>query len=193
MARAARYVEDVDKDPMVLFDGLTKNWRYPGWRVTWTVGPRRSSRRWSSAGSFLDGGGSKPLQRAALPLFEPGLVRQEQQAIHDAFRPKRDRMLQGLKALGIGVAAAPEATFYVWGDLRASPAAPERWDGAVPGGARPPRHHRAGRVLRHQPRKAAPRAGVRFRGHARFSFGPSMEVVERALERLADVVRARAA
>ena len=33
----------------------------------------------------------------------------------------------------------------------------------------------------------------RFRRHARFSFGPSMEVVERALERLGDVVRARAA
>src|SRR4051794_10826416 len=26
---AARYVEDVDRDPVVLFDGLTKNWRYP--------------------------------------------------------------------------------------------------------------------------------------------------------------------
>src|SRR5919201_667049 len=37
---AARYVEDVDGDPVVVFDGLTKNWRYPGWRVTWTVGPR---------------------------------------------------------------------------------------------------------------------------------------------------------
>ena len=35
---AARYVEDVDRDPVVIFDGLTKNWRYPGWRVTWTVG-----------------------------------------------------------------------------------------------------------------------------------------------------------
>ena len=33
---AARYVEDVDRDPVVIFDGLTKNWRYPGWRVTWT-------------------------------------------------------------------------------------------------------------------------------------------------------------
>ena len=35
---AARYVEDVDRDPVVILDGLTKNWRYPGWRVTWTVG-----------------------------------------------------------------------------------------------------------------------------------------------------------
>ena len=30
---AARYVEDVDRDPVVLFDGLTKNWRYPGLAV----------------------------------------------------------------------------------------------------------------------------------------------------------------
>ncbi len=27
---AAQYVEDVDEDPIVVFDGLTKNWRYPG-------------------------------------------------------------------------------------------------------------------------------------------------------------------
>jgi hypothetical protein len=26
-------VEDVDRDPVVLFDGLTKNWRYPGTEV----------------------------------------------------------------------------------------------------------------------------------------------------------------
>ena len=31
---AARYVEDVDADPVVIVDGLTKNWRYPGWRIT---------------------------------------------------------------------------------------------------------------------------------------------------------------
>src|SRR5204863_8085058 len=40
ISSAARYVEDVNKDPVVIFDGLTKNWRYPGWRVTWTLGPR---------------------------------------------------------------------------------------------------------------------------------------------------------
>ncbi|HZX41662.1 MAG TPA: pyridoxal phosphate-dependent aminotransferase, partial [Myxococcaceae bacterium] len=119
---AAAHVRDVNRDPVILFDGLTKNWRYPGWRVTWTVGPRAVIDAVSSAGSFLDGGGSKPLQRAALPLFEPGLVRRELQAIHDAFRPKRQRLLEGLQALGIRVDRAPEGTFYVWGDLAALPA-----------------------------------------------------------------------
>jgi aspartate/methionine/tyrosine aminotransferase len=69
---AARYVEDVDKDPIVIFDGLTKNWRYPGFRVTWTVGPRAVIDAVASAGSFLDGGGSRPLQRRAIPRRERG-------------------------------------------------------------------------------------------------------------------------
>ena len=39
-----------NRDPVVLFDGLTKNWRYPGWRVTWTVGPRKVIDAVASAG-----------------------------------------------------------------------------------------------------------------------------------------------
>ena len=66
---AARYVNDVDTDPVVLVDGLTKNWRYPGWRVAWTVGPRAVIESVTSAGSFLDGGGSRSLQRAAVSLL----------------------------------------------------------------------------------------------------------------------------
>ena len=29
IASAARYVEDVDRDPVLIFDSFTKNWRYP--------------------------------------------------------------------------------------------------------------------------------------------------------------------
>ena len=190
---AAAHVRDVNKDPVVLFDGLTKNWRYPGWRVTWTVGPRSVIDAVSSAGSFLDGGGSKPLQRAALPLFEPDLVQRELRAIHDAFRPKRERLLQGLLALGIRVDRAPEATFYVWGDLAGLP--PPLNDGM--GLFRAALEQRVitvpGEFFDINPGKRRRGRDSRFRRHARFSFGPSMEVVERALERLGDVVRARAA
>src|SRR6185295_15667689 len=95
---AARYVEDVDRDPVVIVDGLTKNWRYPGWRVTWTVGPRRVIEAVESAGSFLDGGGSKPLQRAAVELMEPGRVLAEAAAIRKAFLPKRELALARARA-----------------------------------------------------------------------------------------------
>lgn len=35
----ARYVEDVDEDPVILINGLTKGFRLPGWRVCW-VSPK---------------------------------------------------------------------------------------------------------------------------------------------------------
>src|SRR5512143_1060505 len=89
---AARYVEEVDRDPVVIFDGFTKNWRYPGWRVTWALGPKKVIDALSSAGSFLDGGGSKPLQRAAIPLVSEAHVIAETRAIHEAFREKRDKL-----------------------------------------------------------------------------------------------------
>jgi N-succinyldiaminopimelate aminotransferase len=190
---AAAYVRDVNKDPVVLFDGLTKNWRYPGWRVTWTVGPKSVIEAVASAGSFLDGGGSKPLQRAAVSLFEPQHVERELRAIHAAFRPKRERLLSGLRALGVRVDPAPEGTFYVWGDLTSLPAPLSEGMGLF----RAALEHQVitvpGEFFDVNPGKRRRGRASRFKNHARFSFGPPMDVLERALERLGTLVRARAA
>ena len=35
---AATHVDDVNADPVLIVDGLTKSFRYPGWRVGWVVG-----------------------------------------------------------------------------------------------------------------------------------------------------------
>ena len=185
---AARYVSDVDRDPVVLFDGLTKNWRYPGWRVTWTVGPKRVIEAVASAGSFLDGGGSKPLQRAAIPLLEDAHVVAETNAIQSAFRVKRDRLLAGLARLGVGVDATPDGTFYVWGKVDALPppfddgmgffrAALEKQVIVVPG-----------EFFDVNPGKRRSQRASRFRGHVRFSFGPSLASLETALGRLEELV-----
>lgn len=53
---AAEYIEDVNKDAVVLVDGLTKNWRLPGFRCCWVVGPEKVIEALSQSGSFLDGG-----------------------------------------------------------------------------------------------------------------------------------------
>src|SRR5690606_26816403 len=188
VASAAEFVEDVERDPVVLFDGLTKNWRYPGWRVTWTVGPRSVIEALASAGSFLDGGGSRPMQRAALPLLTPEHALAEAEAIRRAFRKKRDKLLDGLRALGVRVEREPEGTFYVWGNLKNLPppldtghglfrAALERKVITVPGPFFDvdPGQRRVGRTSR-------------FVHHARFSFGPSEAVLDTALERLRTLV-----
>jgi len=185
---AARYVKDVDRDPVVIFDGFTKNWRYPGWRVTWALGPKRVVEALTSAGSFLDGGGSKPLQRAAVPLLAEDHVVKETWAIQHAFREKRDRMLSRLERLGVRFDRVPDGTFYVWGDVRNLPpplsdgmglfrAALEKKVIVVPGEFFDvnPGKRRSGRVSR-------------YKDHVRFSFGPAMPVLERATSRLEALV-----
>lgn len=37
---AAENVEDVDKDDVLIIDGLTKRFRLPGWRIAWIIGPK---------------------------------------------------------------------------------------------------------------------------------------------------------
>ena len=181
---AARYVEDVDTDPIVIFDGLTKNWRYPGWRITWTVGPKSVIESVASAGSFLDGGGSRPLQRSAIALLDDAHVRAETQAIADAFSVKRAFLLERLTHLGVRIESAPEGTFYVWGDLSglAGPLA----DGM--GFFRAALEHKVivvpGEFFDVNPGKRRGPHRSRFRRHARFSFGPSMTTLECACDRL---------
>jgi N-succinyldiaminopimelate aminotransferase len=185
---AARYVEDVDRDPVVIFDGLTKNWRYPGWRVTWTVAPAKVIEAVASAGSFLDGGGSRPLQRAAIPLLDEELVRQETLAINAAFRDKRDRMLQRLDRLGIHADRPPEGTFYVWGNLESLP--PPLNDGMT--------FFRAalkekvitvpGEFFDVNPGKRRSHRASRFRSYTRFSFGAAQPSLDEALGRIERIV-----
>jgi aspartate/methionine/tyrosine aminotransferase len=189
---AARYVEDVNKDPIVLFDGLTKNWRYPGWRTTWTVGPRRVIDAVASAGSFLDGGGSKPLQRAAIALLSDGAVKAETDAIHKVFGEKRRRMLSGLEALGVRFDRAPDGTFYCWGNVAHLPAPLDDGMGFFREALKRKVIVVPGEFFDVNPGKRRARHGSRFRSYVRFSFGPSLEQLDKALVRLGALIEERA-
>lgn len=186
---AARYVEDVDHDPVVLFDGLTKNWRYPGWRVTWTVGPKAVIQAVASAGSFLDGGGSKPLQRAAVPLLDPERVAAETAAIRRAFLPKRQLLIDRARELGFGVDGLPDGTFYLFVSLRDLP------HGISDGMAffRAALEHRVicvpGLFFDVNPGRRRSQRLSRFRQHVRLSFGPPIGEVSRGLDRLESMIR----
>ncbi len=185
---AARYVQDVDRDPVVILDGLTKNWRYPGWRVTWALGPKKVIEGVASAGSFLDGGGSRPLQRSAIDLLRPEAALAETKAIHQAFGKKRGRLLNGLRDLGFTVDLPPEGTFYVWASAEHLPAslsdgmaffraALERKVISVPG-----------EFFDVDPGKRRGGRPSRFRRHLRFSFGPPLARLELALDRFKELI-----
>jgi N-succinyldiaminopimelate aminotransferase len=180
---AAAFVEDVDKDPLMVIDGLTKNYRYPGWRVGWTLGPPDWIETLTCSGSAIDGGAPRWLQRAAVPLVEPARARRETQAMRDAFRLKRDFMLERLKSMGVILPRDPEGTFYCWGSVENLP--PPLNDGfqffrealkekviTVPGeffDVNPSKH-------RNDP--------PRLKSFVRFSFGAPIAVVQRGVTRL---------
>lgn len=114
---AAAYVDDVEQDPVVIVDGLTKNWRYPGWRLSWTIGPSKVVEAIASAGSFLDGGANHPIQEQALHLLEPEQAKAEAVAIGRHFKMKRDYVVGELQRMGFRLASDPQGAFYIWADL----------------------------------------------------------------------------
>ncbi|HEY9506114.1 MAG TPA: aminotransferase class I/II-fold pyridoxal phosphate-dependent enzyme, partial [Gemmatimonadales bacterium] len=139
-------------------------------------------------GSFLDGGGSKPLQRSAVPLLEPAVVEAETQAIRESFSRKRSLMGQGLREAGVRFDLDPEGTFYWWGDVSDLPApindgmsffraALERKVICVPG-----------EFFDVNPGKRRSGRPSRFRHYVRFSFGPEEESVVEGVRRIGAMV-----
>ncbi|ORX59622.1 aminotransferase [Hesseltinella vesiculosa] len=115
------YVQDVNKDGVIVIDGLTKNYRLPGWRICWIVAPKDIISAMASSGSFTEGGANHPLQVAAVPLLDPALHRQEAKALQIHFRKKRDYVVERLRATGFKIKEPPQATFYMWLDLSCLP------------------------------------------------------------------------
>jgi aspartate/methionine/tyrosine aminotransferase len=185
---AAEYVQDVNRDPIVVFDGLTKNWRYPGFRTTWVLGPKTFIESVASAGSFLDGGAVAPMQRAAISLVQVEPTLAETKAIRETFLKKRDRLISGLRALGIKFAVEPEGTFYAWGDLSDLPESIRHGEDFFKAALEYQVICVPGHFFDINPGKRRMSRPSRFRHHVRFSFGPDMEVIESALARLGQMI-----
>jgi N-succinyldiaminopimelate aminotransferase len=192
MVSAARYVQDVDVDPVVLFDGFTKNWRYPGWRCTWIVGPQQVIDAVSSSGSFLDGGGSKPLQRSAVPLLAADVACGETAAIQRTFGRKRQILLDGLRRAGARFDLEPQGTFYCWADVSAFP--PELRDGMALFRALLERQVICvpGEFFDVNPGKRRSGRPSRFKSYVRFSFGAEEEQVVEGVTRIEELVGRKA-
>lgn len=188
---AARVIDDVEADPVLLVDGLTKNFRYPGWRIGWTVGPARIIEQITRAASAIDGGSSTIVQRAAIDVLNPARADQETHAVRSAFASKCRLMVEGLTSMGVRVPHPPRGTFYVWGDIGALPAplndANAFFDAAldervviVPG--------RCFDVNPAEQRRPDPE----YRRWVRFSFGPSVDNIKLGLTRLRALIESRA-
>ena len=187
MVSAAAYVENVETDPVIIVDGLTKNWRYPGWRIGWTLGPKAVIETIASAGSFLDGGANHPFQNVAAGLLDPQVAIQESLAIQQHFTKKRNYTLNRLREMGIACEAEPAGAFYVWANLAGLPTPLD--DGMtffrealkekviiVPG-------------IFFDVNPGNRRTHGRYTNYCRISFGPEMQRLETGLDALERVIK----
>ncbi|GGS29554.1 pyridoxal phosphate-dependent aminotransferase [Actinokineospora fastidiosa] len=180
---AAAHVADPETDQVLLIDGLTKNFRYPGWRLGWVVGPVGFIAALDRVGAVLDGGASRVAQRAALDVLAPDHAARETLAVRREFARKRDTAVTALREMGVRVDVEPAGTFYVWGRLDELPEAIADGDAFFRAALR----HRVvtipGRVFDVNPggRRHGPSA---YASWARFSFGPEHARLVEGLERL---------
>lgn len=187
MVSAAQYVEDVETDPIIIVDGLTKNWRYPGWRVSWTLGPKSVIETLASAGSFLDGGANHPFQNQALQLLEPEYAIAETKAIQTVFKAKRDYVLERLHDMGITADATPNGAFYVWANLSDLPNPLNDGMSFFEHGLDENVITVPGVFFDVNPGQRR-RNYARYKHYCRVSFGPNMETLQRGLDALARVI-----
>lgn len=184
---AAAYIEDVNTDPVILLDGFTKNWRYPGMRLSWTVGPTDVIEAVTSAGSFLDGGAMHALQQAAIPLLEPTYVQQAKQQLQQHFLQKRDFTVQALQNLGFSV-AVPAGGFYCWCNLQNLPVPLRDGFALLEAGLQEKVITVPGIFFDINPGKRRPSS--RYQEYSRISFGPSMAELERGMAGLTRAIQA---
>jgi aspartate/methionine/tyrosine aminotransferase len=144
----------------------------------------------ASTGSFLDGGGSKPLQRKAVELVQREVVLAEASAMRTVFARKRQLLLDGLREVGVKFDVEPDGTFYGWADISGLP------EGLNDGMSFFRRALEAkvicvpGEFFDVNPGKRRSGRPSRFRQYVRFSFGPEESQVAEGVRRIQAFVRA---
>lgn len=188
MVSAAQYVHDVNKDPVVILDGLTKNWRLPGWRCCWILGPADVIQSVSATGSFMDGGASGAICRAALPLLNPEYVIQDCKALQKEFLFKRRYIMEECADLGIEVDSPPTGSFYLWCNVKNLPPPLNDGMGFLEEALKEKVIIVPGIFFDVNPGRRRPKLASNYSTYIRLSFGPSREEIFRGMAALRRII-----
>jgi len=180
---AASLMGDLETERVILIDGLTKSFRYPGWRLGWAIGPEAMIESIARTASAIDGGPSRIVQRMAVAALDSEQADRETRALREGFAKKRNVMIERLEGMGIRFAKRPMSTFYGWASLEAL-AAP--FDDAMEFFRRALQEKVLtvpGEFFDVNPGKYR-RGSSPYRQWMRFSFGPPMDNLVLGLDRL---------
>lgn len=184
---AAEYIRDVNEDPVIIMDGLTKSFRYPGWRLAWLLSSEKVTTQLGEAASSVDGGPSVPLQTAALQLFEPARADLDATVLRGVFSRKRNLAISRLRESGIMVSDDSTSTFYIWGDISNLPGALNQADVFFREALARKVITVPGTIFDIHPGQEG--GGVAFNQHIRFSFGPPEHDLMKGIERIVAMIQ----
>jgi aspartate/methionine/tyrosine aminotransferase len=183
---ATEFVNDIEKENIFIIDGLTKSWRYPGWRLSWVLGPKMAVEEISNLASFMDGGSAFPIQNAALELLNPQTFMETTASIQKVFNQKREFLIDSLDKLGLKIICKPLGAFYIFVDIsnlkkgfntdfEFVQKALDKKLIVIPGSS-----------FDINPFKK--RSKTNFTNYIRLSYGPEMEIIKRGVEKLKELL-----
>ncbi|MFB6085967.1 MAG: pyridoxal phosphate-dependent aminotransferase [Halodesulfurarchaeum sp.] len=160
-------MEFAESDNVVLVNAASKAYSMTGWRLGWVAGSERRIERMLRVHQYIQACASAPAQHAAEAALR-GPQDQVEEMV-EAFRTRRDVLLDGLRDMGLSV-PEPRGAFY------AMPKVPEGWVEEV-----------LDRGVVVVPGDAFGEAGA---GYARISYAADLETIHDALEIMREATRA---
>jgi aspartate/methionine/tyrosine aminotransferase len=105
----------LEADAFVL-DGFSKRYAMTGFRLGYLIAPERAMRPLQAMQQSFFISASRFVQHAGLAALREGAETVE--AMRSAYAKRRLQLVEGLRALGLRVPAAPPGAFYVFADAR---------------------------------------------------------------------------
>jgi aspartate/methionine/tyrosine aminotransferase len=115
-AHATSALEVAGAADVYALDGFSKRYAMTGFRLGYAIVPRDALRPLQILAQNLFISAAEFVQRAGLAALADGQPTVE--AMRAAYQRRRDLLVDGLRALGFGVAASPRGAFYVLADAR---------------------------------------------------------------------------
>jgi len=165
-------------DDIVSVNSFSKYFSMTGWRLGWLVLPEALVPAVERLAQNLYICASTLAQHAALAGFEPETLA-ECERRRGEFQRRRDRVVQGLRDIGLPVPVEPDGAFYAWADVTGT--GQGSW-------ALCHRLLHAAQVALTPGRDFGPAAQERY---LRLSFASSMQEIEEALGRIDAALQAR--
>jgi aspartate/methionine/tyrosine aminotransferase len=176
-AHATSVLEVAGEAEVYVLDGFSKRYAMTGFRLGYAIAPPAAQRTLQILAQNLFISAAEFVQRAGLAALahgEPTVL-----AMRAAYARRRDLLVDGLRQLGFGIAAAPRGAFYVLADAR-------RFD--------PDSRRLASRILEEAHVAVTP--GIDFgaagEGFLRFCYANSDDAIREALVRIGRVLAASA-